>query len=135
MRTIRLFQQVSFCHFSRVALYLCLQGITAHTQTYHRRPYFLHLVHSEVIGGRGLLGEQCCHNLGISHIVTIYQPLCFKSHYMSWIFLISISLSLSKKEKHMTDHQLETTWLTNLFTKSELNCLSTCFEGIYKIHS
>ena len=78
MRTIRLFQQVSFCHFSRVALYLYLQGITAHTQTYHRRPYFLHLVHSEVIGGRGLLGEQCCHNLGISHIVIIYQPLCFK---------------------------------------------------------
>ena len=50
MRTIRLFfQQVSFCHLSGVALYLSFQGITAHRQTYYRRPYFLHLVHSEVI--------------------------------------------------------------------------------------
>ena len=35
MRTIQpFFQQASFCHLSGVALYLSLQGITAHRQTY-----------------------------------------------------------------------------------------------------
>ena len=55
-----------------------------------------------------------------------YFPYCdnipatsFQGMTMSWKCFKSISLSLSKRKKHMmTDHRLETTWLTNLFTKS-----------------
>lgn len=53
-----------------------------------------------------------------------YFPYCdnisaslFEGITMPWKCFKSISLSLSKREKHMTtDHRLETTWLTNLFT-------------------
>ena len=59
-------QQVSLCHLSGVALYLPLQVIT-HKLTIEGHTFYMLFI--QVNSGRGLLGVQCCHNLGISHIV------------------------------------------------------------------
>lgn len=104
---LRFFHQVSLCHVSGVAL--CFVLIFAS--------------HNSQLGNllkKAILFTWCCCNLDTSCIVITDQSLCFQVSLSLGNVLICISLSLfqnrQKKKNVMTDHRLQKSLLTNLFT-------------------
>ena len=81
--------------------------------------------HNSLLGNlvkKAILFTWCCCNLDTSCIVITDQPLCFQVSLCFGNVLIYLSLSLSlfqigkEKKNVMTDHRLERSLLTNLFT-------------------